>query len=90
MSGYVFHCTPCGTPHAGECPPKEPNPTVSQLSPRAADGQKWRWADGVHTIVNVDHHRGQCTLLLHGDPSQELLEWGIYYGKPAGAVEFVE
>ncbi len=23
MSGYVFHCTPCGKPHAGECPPKK-------------------------------------------------------------------
>jgi hypothetical protein len=22
MTGYVFHCTPCGKPHAGECPPK--------------------------------------------------------------------
>jgi hypothetical protein len=26
MSGYVFHCTPCGIAHAGECPPKARDP----------------------------------------------------------------
>jgi len=23
MEPYVFHCTPCGKAHAGECPPRE-------------------------------------------------------------------
>jgi len=25
MSGYVFHCTPCGFPHAGDCVVKAPD-----------------------------------------------------------------
>ena len=29
MTGYVFHCTPCGNAHAGECPPKAVAPTAT-------------------------------------------------------------
>lgn len=45
MSGYVFHCTPCGFPHSGECP--EPVKKAPELAPDVADltivvGSRWR------------------------------------------------
>lgn len=38
VTGYVFHCTPCGKPHAGECP--TPPKKSSWLYP--AIGTKWK------------------------------------------------
>jgi len=42
VSGYVFHCTPCGFPHAGECPPRAEVPTTPK--PREVEvtvGSHW-------------------------------------------------
>lgn len=39
MSGYIFHCTPCGNAHAGECPPKAP-PATAALGPGEHDWEK--------------------------------------------------
>jgi hypothetical protein len=41
MSGYVFHCTPCGKPHAGDCPPAK-RITIAKTTVYPATGSLWR------------------------------------------------
>jgi len=58
---YSFHCTPCGSPHAGECPPR---PKGRPPGTFPAEGTSWRkqlnrgdaiWDDcQVWTVVSFD------------------------------------
>jgi hypothetical protein len=67
MSGYVFHCTPCGVAHAGECPPKARDPfyagkgsfesvELPQILGRAARGKTYSGA--------------KATIVVNGKPIQ--------------------
>ncbi len=96
----IFHCTPCGTPHAGECPPKvTAKPQVAANTSSAKwpafiqKGQRFRWVDGVHVVGDVDADGKRFVLLVNGDPNATLEGWDVIHTPngcyPAGALEFV-
>jgi hypothetical protein len=72
MEPYVFHCTPCGKPHAGECPPKNPCaeidfPTKITMPAIVSMGSRWwrelqypgdpRWLRARDVFVVTEHVR---------------------------------
>ncbi len=84
MSGYVFHCTPCGHAHAGECPPKavpaEPKPWQVAVTV----GSHWHcegWAALSQIWVPVGPTFGfeVMSIITNGivkDSAVQVREWG--------------
>lgn len=88
---YAFWCSRCKKDHAGECPPAQATTSATGLWPaRCENGQRFRWADGIHTIDHVNDDRTECVLLLYGDRNRAMFGWRIIDGcRPAGCLEFI-
>lgn len=90
MSGYVFHCTPCGFPHAGECAPKPAAPSPKKpWEVEITVGSRWRGrakAPG-GPWVDTGWSSGYEVLSIISDGTTENTRIQVRaYGAPAAAV----